>query len=99
MPDHGLITIGQFARLSGLSVHSLRHCDDVGLLAPAVVDHDTGYRRYRRDQIGLARLIVALRWVDLPIHQIRPLLASNVAPDVIGRILRQHRQRLVGTRA
>jgi hypothetical protein len=33
MPDHGLITIGQFARLSGLSVHSLRPYGDVGLLA------------------------------------------------------------------
>ena len=36
--DEELLTIGRFARLSGLSAHTLRHYDDVGLLAPAVVD-------------------------------------------------------------
>lgn len=50
MSDDELVTIGHFARLSGLSVHALRHYDDVGLLAPAAVDPDTGYRRYRHDQ-------------------------------------------------
>lgn len=88
------MNIGRFAQLSGLSVHTLRHYDDVGLLSPASVDDDTGYRRYRRDQIGPARLIAALRWVDLPIHQIRALVVPNVDPDVLKGILRQHRQRL-----
>lgn len=41
------MTIGRFAQLSGLSIHALRHYDDVGLLEPAVVDAATGYRRYR----------------------------------------------------
>lgn len=40
------MTIGRFAHLSGLTVHALRHYDDVGLLTPDVVDPASGYRRY-----------------------------------------------------
>lgn len=36
------MTIGRFAQLSGLSIHALRHYDDVGLLEAAVVDADAG---------------------------------------------------------
>jgi len=50
-----LLSIGRFARLSGLSVGALRHYDETGLLAPAEVDRFTGYRRYRRDQLATAR--------------------------------------------
>lgn len=91
MPDDDLLTIGRFAHLCGLSIHTLRHYDDVGLLNPADVDADTGYRRYRRDQIETARLIRALRWIDLPINQIRALLAPDLDPNTIQEILGQHR--------
>ena len=41
-----LLTIGEFSKMTYLSVKALRHYHDVGLLAPALVDPDTGYRRY-----------------------------------------------------
>jgi len=88
--DDELITIGRFARLSGLSVATLRHYDDVDLLAPADVDPASGYRRYRRDQVGAARLIRSLRWVDLPIDEIRQILAGTDAHELLAR----HRRRL-----
>lgn len=91
MSDDELVTIGHFARLSGLSVHALRHYDDVGLLAPAAVDPDTGYRRYRHDQIGRARLIRALRWTDLPVEEIRAVLDH---PGDAHDVLERHRRRL-----
>lgn len=87
------MTIGRFARISGLSVHTLRHYDDVGLLVPAQVDPGSGYRRYRRDQVRQARLIQALRWIELPIEEIRSALVDEGA-DVLTDILRRHRQRL-----
>jgi DNA-binding transcriptional MerR regulator len=89
--DDELITIGRFSRLSGVSVHALRHYDDVGLLEPAEVDADSGYRRYRAGQIQSARLIRALRWIDLPIEQIGQILAAegDACP-----ILARHRDRL-----
>jgi DNA-binding transcriptional MerR regulator len=49
-----LLTIGRFARLTGLSIHALRHYDDVSLLIPAHTDPQTGYRHYgaRPDPAG-----------------------------------------------
>jgi DNA-binding transcriptional MerR regulator len=91
--DDELLTIGRFAHLTGLSAHALRHYDDVGLLTPAVVDAQSRYRRYRRDQAGQARLISALRWVDLPIEEIRAVLADPHGPEARDA-LERHRQRL-----
>jgi DNA-binding transcriptional MerR regulator len=87
------VTIGRFAQLSGLSIHALRHYDDVGLLVPAEVDPVSGYRRYRRDQLALARLIHALRWIDLPIEDIQRVLADPGGPRA-REILADHRGRL-----
>jgi DNA-binding transcriptional MerR regulator len=89
-----LMTIGRFAQLSGLSVHTLRHYDDVGLLTPADVDPQTGYRRYRRDQIRRARQIQALRWVDLAVEDVRAFLADPESATA-RQILEKHRDRLV----
>lgn len=87
------MTIGRFSRISGLSVHTLRHYDDVGLLTPAEVDPDSGYRRYRRDQVRQARIIQALRWVDLPVEEVSAALADPTRLTT-GEILRRHRDRL-----
>jgi DNA-binding transcriptional MerR regulator len=46
-----LLSIGRFARLTGLSIGALRHYDEVGLLRPARTDPDSGYRLYREDQL------------------------------------------------
>jgi len=88
-----LVPIGHFARLSGLSIHALRHYDDVGLLTPADVDTVSGYRRYRRDQVRVARLIRALRWVDLPVEEIRSILAAT-DEEAVREVLDGHRSRL-----
>jgi len=91
--DDELMTIGRFARLIGLSVGTLRHYDEVGLLSPASVDPASGYRRYRRGQAARARQIRMLRWDDLPIEEIRQIIddpAGAVARDVLAR----HRRRL-----
>lgn len=88
------LNIGQFARLTGLSVHALRHYDDVGLLAPAMVDPNTGYRRYQREQIAAARLISRLRWIDLPIQEIRALLGEDRPATLVAETLQAHRRRL-----
>ena len=93
MDDDELLTIGLFAVLSGLSVNALRHYDELGLLAPAQVDPATGYRRYHRRQIGRARMICALRRVDMPIEAVQQaLLAPGDA--AVRELLTRHRNRL-----
>lgn len=93
MSGDELLTIGRFARLALVSVHTLRHYDEVGLLTPAEVDPVSGYRRYRRAQIRDARLIQALRGVDLPIEDVRRVLEAGT-DDSIQLTLETHRHKL-----
>jgi DNA-binding transcriptional MerR regulator len=55
------VTIGDFSRASHLSVKTLRHYHEVGLLEPSEVDPGNGYRYYSDDQIPLAQVIRRLR--------------------------------------
>jgi DNA-binding transcriptional MerR regulator len=86
-----LLTIGRFARLTGLTTKALRHYDRIGLLRPAVVDDTNGYRRYRLDQIADARLVKRLRHVELPLEEIEHLLRTAGDPR---DALRAHRRRM-----
>lgn len=88
-----VLSIGRFARLSGLSIGALRHYDELGLLVPAEVDRWTGYRRYRRAQLDRARSIARLRELELPLDEMAAVLDS---PDELGRLaaLDRHRQRV-----
>jgi DNA-binding transcriptional MerR regulator len=86
-----LMTIGRFAQLSGLSIGTLRHYDEVCLLVPAEVDPESGYRRYRRDQLRRTWLIKVLRWLDLPIEEIRQVIDDETTAT---EVLARHRRRL-----
>jgi DNA-binding transcriptional MerR regulator len=72
-----LLSIGRFARLTGLTIGALRHYDEIGLLQPARVDADTGYRSYRSDQLPAARAIQRLRALDLSLEDIRDVLGED----------------------
>ena len=88
-----LLSIGRFARLSGLSIGALRHYDELDLLRPAAVDPDTGYRRYRPEQLEAARAIARLRELEVPLDEIRVVLAED-DPAARARLLRAHRGRV-----
>jgi PPM family protein phosphatase len=69
--DVGLLTIGVFARAARLTPKALRLYDDVGLLAPAAIDPESGYRLYDPGQLDQARLIAQLRRIGMPLADIR----------------------------
>ena len=77
-----LVSIGDFSRMTFLTVKALRHYQQVGLLEPARTDGSTGYRYYRPEQVSRARLIRRLRDLDLPIDDVRSVLE---APDEAAR--------------
>jgi len=87
-----LMPIGRFARLTGLSVKALRHYDDLGLLRPAAVDADSGYRSYSTDQVERAETIRLLRRLELPLDDISTLLATD-DPSELRSVLLDHQRR------
>ena len=66
-----MVSIGEFARLGGVSVRTLRHYDEIGLLRPAQVDPVTGYRGYLASQLGQLNRILALKELGLSLTQAR----------------------------
>jgi len=76
----GLLTIGEFARRSGLSIRALRLYDRIGLLRPAEVVAATGYRRYAGHQLHAGRLIALLRRLDMPLSAITSIVDAP-GPD------------------
>jgi serine/threonine protein phosphatase PrpC len=70
-----MLTIGEFARRAGLTPKALRIYDDLGLLSPAAVDADSGYRFYDPAQLGRARLIAELRRIGMPLARIAEVVA------------------------
>jgi protein phosphatase len=64
------MSIGDFARATGLTAKALRLYDEIGLVRPAEVDAHSGYRYYRADQLARARLVARLRLVGMPLERI-----------------------------
>jgi DNA-binding transcriptional MerR regulator len=79
------MTTGEFSRRSQLSIKALRLYDRQGLLRPAVVDEHNGYRGYDESQLFTARLIVLLRSLDMPLHEVARVVAAagQEAADLI----------------
>jgi DNA-binding transcriptional MerR regulator len=73
------MSIGEFARGSRLSTKALRLYDELGLLLPARVDEDSGYRFYEPGQLKQARLIGALRQLQVPLTEIKAILPLEPA--------------------
>jgi DNA-binding transcriptional MerR regulator len=72
------LSIGDFSRMTYLSVKALRHYHDVGVLEPAEIDPSSGYRFYLPSQVGLAQMIRRLRDLGMPLDEVRTILS---APD------------------
>jgi DNA-binding transcriptional MerR regulator/effector-binding domain-containing protein len=104
-----MLSIGEFARLGGVSVRTLRHYDEIGLLYPATIDAETGYRGYSADQLGRLNRIVALKELGLSLAQARRLLDGITVEELQGMLmlrraqleheLEEHKNKLLGIEA
>jgi DNA-binding transcriptional MerR regulator len=74
------LTVGDFSRATHLSVKTLHHYHQVGVLEPATVNPDTGYRYYSAGQIATAQVIRRLRDLEMPVADIKAVLAAPDAP-------------------
>ncbi len=70
-----MLKIGEFSKLSRISVRMLRHYDEIGLLKPAQIDRFTDNRYYREDQLPTAGRIAALKEMGFSLADLVRILA------------------------
>jgi DNA-binding transcriptional MerR regulator len=85
-----MFSIGEFSRLSGIPVRTVRFYHEKGLLVPAAVDMETGYRSYDERNLEVARVIMALRDLEFSLDDIGEILAGAADDaDILDHLQRQ----------
>ena len=83
-----MIKIGDFARLSQVSVPTLRHYDEIGLLKPVAVDAATGYRYYSVAQLPRLNRILALKDLGFSLEQIDRVISGGLTLEQLRGMLK-----------
>lgn len=85
--------IGDFARLGQVSVVTLRHYDECGLLKPIRIDSSTGYRYYSVSQLPRLNRILALKDLGFSLEQIEHVVSGVLTPEQLhGMLTLKHAQ-------
>ena len=82
-----MLKIGEFSKLSRVSIRMLRHYDEIGLLKPVQTDPVSGYRFYGEDQLPIAGRITALKDMGFGLSVIGQLLDHYDDPRMLERHL------------
>lgn len=82
-----MIRIGDFSKLSRISIRMLRHYNEIGLLMPKSTDDFTGYRYYSADQLPLANRIGALKEMGFSLASIAEILEEYENPEALKKFL------------
>ncbi|NMC53344.1 MAG: MerR family transcriptional regulator, partial [Chloroflexi bacterium] len=71
-----MIKIGDFSNLAHVTVKTLHHYDQIGLLRPAHIDRFTGYRYYTLEQLARLNRILALKDLGFSLDEVRQMLGE-----------------------
>src|SRR5689334_16320154 len=89
-----MIKIGDFARLSQVSVVTLRYYDEQDLLKPVKVDAFTGYRFYSAEQLPRLNRILALKDLGFSLDQVKLMLADGLTLEQLRGMLNAQRDEI-----
>lgn len=87
-----MFNIGEFSKITGLTVKTLRFYHEQGLLEPTSVDEQTGYRYYAANKTETAQVIQRLRQLDFSIAEIKEILREHSDDSDIVAYLEEHRR-------
>ena len=87
-----MFSIGEFSKITGLTVKTLRFYHEQGILEPSSIDPDNGYRYYADSKIETARVIVALRDLDFPLADIAAMVRGHDDDSGILEFLESHNE-------
>lgn len=99
-----MLKIGDFSKLSRISIRMLRHYDEIGLLVPKEVDVFNGYRYYGEEQLSAAGQIQSLKSMGFGLTAIKEILNCCGGPKELEKLLRVKKKELedqldaIGTR-
>jgi predicted transcriptional regulator YdeE/DNA-binding transcriptional MerR regulator len=82
-----MLRIGEFSKISQVSVKTLRYYNEIGLLKPAQIDRFTGYRYYTLSQLSRLNRILALKDLDFSLEQVLELLKTDLTEESLHRML------------
>ena len=94
----GLFSIGQFSRLTGLTLKAIRLYHERGLLPPSWIDASSGYRYFNDKDVERARVIAHLRGLDLSLSEIEELFSSYDESAGALAFLEKQRERIAERR-
>jgi DNA-binding transcriptional MerR regulator len=89
-----MFSIGEFSKITGLTVKTLRFYHEQGLLEPTCVDDQTGYRYYDATKIESARVIALLRELEFPLVEIAEILRNCIQESDLLVYLQDHQKTL-----
>ncbi|OOC63984.1 MerR family transcriptional regulator [Paenibacillus ihbetae] len=92
-----MMKISAFAKVSGLSIKALRYYDELGLLKPAHVDEQSGYRYYAEEQLLTVKRIAAYKEQGFTLEQLKPFLEDNIRADAVRERLSEKMKELQET--
>ncbi|GIP00645.1 MerR family transcriptional regulator [Paenibacillus lautus] len=78
-----MMKISAFAKVSGISIKTLRYYDELGLLKPAHVDEQSGYRYYSEEQLLTVKRIAAYKEQGFTLEQLKPFFEEDIETDVV----------------
>lgn len=78
-----LFQIGVFSKITKTTIKTLRYYDEIGLLKPAAIHTDTGYRYYTTDQLFQLHQIISFRQIGLSIKEIKEILANHEVEKIL----------------
>ena len=94
MKPNEFFSIGEFSKITGLTVKTLRFYHEQNLLLPSMVDDQTGYRYYDAGKIDQARTIACLRELEFPLQEIAEILSNCRDESDILEYLQRHKKNL-----
>ncbi len=89
-----MLKIGDFSKLAHVTIKTLRHYDEIGLLKPEWIDRYTGYRYYTLEQLPRLNRILALKDLGFSLQQIDSILNDNLPVEQLRGMVRMRQAEL-----
>lgn len=91
MKHQALFSVGEFSRITGLTVKTLHHYHEIQLLVPSIINSETRYRYYNHSDVEKARAILLLRDLQIPLEEIKKLMCQFQEESELIPFLETHR--------